>query len=103
MSRKHDKCTNCNGSGVDMSEVTDPETLKTYTDRGMVPVGCCNPDCDVQPDWEEFGLNKETIYIIDGREGQWELTSEDNRECFFMDDTDKYEYFVNPEVKIKEA
>ena len=47
-----------------------------------------------------INLSKEKRYIVNGRLGQYELTTVDNppRECFFMDDNDDYEYFTNPKI-----
>lgn len=46
-----------------------------------------------------MNLFKENMYIINDRMGQYELTTEDNRECFFMDDTDCYEYFKDAKIE----
>lgn len=55
-------------------------------------------------------FSKEKKYLIKGREGQYELTTEDKKHhCFFMDDKQRYEYFsVNVDIaevqeKIKTA
>ena len=49
-------------------------------------------------------LIKSKFYVIEKRIGQYELTTTDNQECFFMHDTDKYEYFENPKIEeYKEA
>lgn len=46
-------------------------------------------------------LSKEKFYDINGRTGQYELTTADGKDhCFFMDDTSEYEYFpVETEIK----
>jgi len=39
-------------------------------------------------------FSKEKLYSINGRIGQYELTTiNDKQHCFFMDDTAQYEYF----------
>lgn len=39
-------------------------------------------------------LSKEKHYLVNGRKGNYELTTQGNKShCFFMDDTDVYEYF----------
>ena len=45
-----------------------------------------------------MNLSKENMYLVDGREGQYELTKENGNECFFMFDTNKYESFENPKI-----
>ena len=43
-------------------------------------------------------FSKEKLYLIKGREGQYELTTENKKQnCFFMSDTCKYEYFSTNE------
>jgi len=46
-------------------------------------------------------LEKEKLYIINERVGQYELTTTDNYNCFYMSDTMEYEYF-SPEVLVVE-
>lgn len=39
-------------------------------------------------------LSKEKHYFVNGRRGQYELSTADGKHhCFFMDDTNVYEYF----------
>jgi len=47
-------------------------------------------------------LKKELKYNVNGRIGQYELTTVGafSRECFFMDDTNMYEYFRKPIIKM---
>jgi hypothetical protein len=49
-------------------------------------------------------LSKEKKYLINGRVGQYELTTQKEKaHCFFMDDTNEYEYFESPTIEpIKE-
>lgn len=44
-------------------------------------------------------LVKGELYIVNGKEGQYELTTEDSEYCFFMSDSCQYEYFKNPIIK----
>ena len=47
-------------------------------------------------------MTKGKIYLVEGRRGQYELSTADGKShCFFMDDTDDYEYFPI-DTKIKE-
>ncbi len=48
-------------------------------------------------------LKKEGLYIVNKRLGQYELTTLEGDLCFFMDDTNEYEYFQKPEIKPKEG
>lgn len=48
---------------------------------------------------KKIELRKDKFYLVNGRKGQYELTTKDDRECFFMDDTDEYEYFENPKIE----
>ena len=45
--------------------------------------------------------SKEKYYMINGRRGQYELSTADgNSHCFFMDDTNVYEYFgIDSDIK----
>ena len=47
---KHKPCPWCGIPGIDFSAVTEPEELKKYKVKNLYPVGCCNPDCAVQPE-----------------------------------------------------
>lgn len=49
-------------------------------------------------DEKPLELSKEKMYLVNGRKGQYELTTLNKMECFFMDDTLQYEYFENPEI-----
>ena len=42
-------CPFCGGNPTDTSQVTEPEQLKRYTDKGLFPVDCLNTHCAVQP------------------------------------------------------
>jgi hypothetical protein len=46
-------------------------------------------------------FSKEKKYLIGDRKGQYELTTADQKHhCFFMDDTDIYEYFpINSKIE----
>lgn len=45
-------------------------------------------------------LSKEKKYKVNGRIGQYELTTQkEGAHCFFMDDTDEYEYFDDPIIE----
>jgi len=45
-------------------------------------------------------LYKNKIYCVNGRKGQYELTTKDGYKCFFMLDSSKYEYFKDPDISI---
>ena len=49
--------------------------------------------------------SKKYKIIINGktRTGQYELTTLDGCHCFFMDDTDNYEYFTPSQIEIRET
>ena len=44
-------------------------------------------------------LFKNRHYKINGRIGQYELTTLKNEICFYMEDTLKYEYFDSPKIE----
>lgn len=48
-----------------------------------------------------MNLLKERLYMVNGRVGQYELTTESGLECFFMADTCRYEYFDDPVINDK--
>jgi hypothetical protein len=47
------------------------------------------------------GPSKSKRYLVNGRAGQYELTTGDGRLCFYMDDTNRYEYFP-PDTQVIE-
>lgn len=46
-------------------------------------------------------MDKSKMYIVNGREGQYELTTDTGKDCFFMSDTLEYEYFKDAKIKEK--
>lgn len=84
-------------------ELTDEEKdrVMTFYSRGWHPGRVADaitnaPEGSLnQPEAEV--LQKDKWYSINGRQGQYELTTTDGRHCFFMDDTLEYEYFDGPD------
>jgi hypothetical protein len=100
----------------------DPGILlkHVHDDRYFMQHFCVNRDVTINIDlrsadecariWNtragaQIKFSKEKKYVVNGRIGQYELTTNDGKfHCFFMDDTDEYDYFeFDAEIKEMEG
>lgn len=99
-------------------KIPEPLSKHAYDDRRFMHHFCVNRKIAISIDlnseeectriWNtradtRIKFSKEKKYVIDGRIGQYELSTEDGiNHCFFMDDRNEYEYFA-VRTNIREA